>query len=98
MSAVSPSALVAMLNGKDDDQMVFVTVKESNGHRYEGRVTSMQEVKAAPRSSTVDVEATDGEMVWAVPVYRVVAVDVRPFQRYSGYGVAQFVSDFGTSG
>lgn len=95
MNTVSPHAIAVLLKGKDDGEMVYVRVKDATGHRYGGRVTSMQEVKDAPRSSTVDVEAEDGEMVWATPVYRIIGVDVRPFQRFDGYGAAQFVSDFG---
>ncbi len=95
MSVITPHALVALLAGKADDEMVYVRIKDETGHRYRGRVTSMQAVAAAPRASTVDVEAEDGEMCWAVPVYKIIAVDVRPFQRFNGYGVAQFAADFG---
>lgn len=97
MSVITPHALAVLIKNHDEGEMVYVRIKDATGHRYGGRVTSMQEVKDAPRSSTVDVEAEDGEMAWAVPVYRVLAVDVRPFRRYTGYGVAQFVSDFGAS-
>lgn len=93
MSAISPHALAVLLKGKDDGEMVYVRVKDPTGHRYEGRVISMQEVSDAPRISTVDVEATDGEVVWHIPVHRILAVDVRPFRRFDGYGTAQFVEE-----
>lgn len=94
MSAISPHALAILIENHDGGEMVYVRIKDATGHRYGGRITSMQEVKDAPRSSTVDVEAEDGEMCWAVPVRRIIAVDVRPFQRFTGHGVGQFAADF----
>lgn len=97
MGVISAHALAVLVKEHAEGEMVYVRIKDATGHRYGGRVTSMQEVKDAPRSSTVDVEAEDGEMAWKVPVYRIIAVDVRPFQHFTGYGVGQFVSDFGAS-
>jgi hypothetical protein len=95
MSMISPHALAILIHGKAEGEMVHVRVKDPTGHRYGGRVLAMQEVKDAPRASTVDVEAEDGDVCWAVPVHRVIAVDVRPFRRYDGYGTAQFVAEVG---
>lgn len=97
MNVISPHALAVLAKALNhSSEMIFVSVKDETGHRYEGRMTSMQEVKGAPPASTFDIEATDGEMCWAVPVKRITAVDARPFQRFSGLSAAQFASDFAT--
>lgn len=96
MNVITPHALAVLLKGHAEGEMVYVRIKDATGHRYGGRVTSMQEVRDAPLSSTLDVESEDGEMCWAVSVRRVIAVDVRPFQRYTGHGTAEFVADFGS--
>lgn len=96
MGAVTPAAMVAMLKGKADGEMVYVRVKEPNGNRYEGRIMDLTACGDNPRAAFVTIEATDGEVVWGVPVLRIQWCDVRPFQRFTGYGVAQFVADFGS--
>lgn len=98
MNPVTPHALAAMMRGKGDDEMVYVRVKDPTGHRYEGRIMDLQEHSHAPRNATVTVEATDGEVVWNVMVNLIEWYDVRPFQRFTGYTVAQFVADFGSDG
>jgi hypothetical protein len=95
MSVISPRALVALLDGKDDSEMVYVRVKDPTGYRYEGRVAAVQEVKGAPLSSTFDIQTTDGDLLCDVSVRRITHVDVRPFRRYDGYSAGDFVSSFG---
>ena len=96
MNPITPRALVAMIRGKGDDEMVYVRVKDPTGHRYEGRIMDLTESYHDPKNATVTVEATDGDVVWNVMVNRIEWYDVRPFRRFTGYTVAQFVSDFGS--
>lgn len=95
MNPITPHALTAMIRGKGEGEMVYVRVKDPTGHRYEGRIMDLVEFGHDPKNATVTIEATDGEVVHNVMVSRIEWYDVRPFQRFDGYTVAQFVADFG---
>lgn len=88
MSAITPEALALLFRVKGDNEMIHVTTKDSSGYVFSGRVLDVT-------GQWFDIEAEDGELVYDVQVRRIMSVDVRPLVKYSGYGVAQFVSEFG---
>jgi hypothetical protein len=99
MATITPAALLALLKGKGAENMAFVRVKERRTqHRYEGRIINLDMSTLKPENASVSIEATDGEVVWKVPVRWIEWVDIRPFQAFSGYSVTQFVDDFAQTG
>lgn len=88
MNAVSPRTLAALLKGKGDNEMVYVGARDALGYRFEGRVLKQN-------GPHYDIEATDGEAVYHLRVDRIEWAEIRPFQRFTGYTTAHFVSDFG---
>lgn len=88
MSAISPHALAVLLKGKDENEMVYVITKDSIGHKFSGRVLAVD-------GHTFDIEAVDGDVTHHIMVRGILYVDVLPFQRYNGYGVSEFVFEFG---
>lgn len=85
---ISPKALALLTRVKGDSEMVYVHVEDGIGFKFEGRVLDVD-------ATTFTIEATDGEVVYNQGIDRILAVDVRPFRRFSGYSTAHFVSDFG---
>lgn len=86
MNVITTAALQAALDGKAENDMVYVRTKDSLGYVFEGRVIEVD-------AGLCDIEATDGEVVWHVKVSSIEYVDVRPLQRFTGYTVRQFVED-----
>lgn len=88
MSAITPKALALLFRVKGDNEMIYVQYKDGNDYVFSGRILDVD-------TDTFGIEATDGEVVRRCSVYRIVSVDVRPFQRFNGYSTTHFVSDFG---
>jgi hypothetical protein len=92
---ITARALQVLLKGKNDNEMVFVRIKDPTGYIYSGRVLPDEDDLEGTRIPTISVEATNGELVWNVKTERIIGVDVVPFRRFTGYGVKEFVDDFG---
>lgn len=88
MFVISPKALALLNRVKGDNEMVYVHMEDGIGFKFEGRILDVND-------TTFTVEATDGEVVYNQGIDHILAVDVRPFRRFSGYSTAHFVSDFG---
>lgn len=88
MSAITPRALALLVSAEANDEMIYVHYKDTTGYRFEGRILEVDD-------QFFDMEATDGEVVNNCMVGRILLIDVRPYQRFSGYNAADFVADFG---
>ena len=79
MAAITPRALVALVQGKKDSDMIWVKVKDPTGYQYFGRVADVLATDPTDAArSTVTIHAEDGEMVWGVKVNQLMWLDVRP--------------------
>lgn len=89
MAVITARALVVLAEGKSDDEMIYVKVKDPTGHRYGAKIAS---IMASSYKPTVDLLAEDGEMVFGVPLPRIQFVDVRPHVEYPLMSTAEFVN------
>lgn len=78
MATITPRALQAIIQGKRDDEMIHVKVKDPTGHRYFGRVADLLATHPTDAAkSTCTILADDGELVFGVKVSQLEWLDVR---------------------
>lgn len=82
MNVITPRALVTLLMGKSEDQMVYVAAHDNTGVAICGRVVDVD-------GDTYDIETMSGETIYDVQIRRIMLVDVRPFQRSTTRSLAE---------
>lgn len=80
---ISTGALAALLRGKRDDEMVYVTVYRGTkpADKFGGRIIDDM-IWGDGIFGTVIIEKEDGMRVKDVPVYLITGVELRPFRCY----------------